>query len=161
MLSNRRSITKSSFKMEIIRKDIDIEAEIHDFDLQKAISVSVNSNSLQDLLIPLIILRESLVDIIEIALNNFSILLKHNREDNISVCSSFSVDNRNFKASISTNSLEFGIYYLLKYYRDTAAEMDHIDLDFEYINDSVITLVIKANESKEISPSEMNKLLGL
>ena len=59
------------------------------------------------------------------------------------------------------NSLEYAIYYLLKYFRDEIGEAKHIDLDFDYRKESIITLTIKADLFKEYSSKELNDILGL
>jgi hypothetical protein len=141
-------------------KKIQLKAELKDFGQQKTISIFVGDAESQQLALLLLLLREKLVDTIEIMLDNFVVYLKLN-DENRSICSLFNLTKKSFKGSISMNTLEYAIYFLLKYFRDEMAPVEHIDLDFEYDNDSIITLVIKVHAYNEISQEEMNKLLGL
>ncbi len=142
-------------------KKIQLKAEIEDFGLQKSITLLVNTAQSKELVIPLLLLREGLVDSLELILDNLSICLKLDNKGNRSLCGFFNIPKKTFRATISMNSLEFAIFYLLKYIRDEIGEVDHIDLDFEYENERIVTIIIKVDSYKEISAEEMNKLLGL
>ncbi|MDX2048320.1 MAG: hypothetical protein SFU87_16135 [Chitinophagaceae bacterium] len=142
-------------------KKIQAKAEIKDFGIQKVITFWVDPNLSKEMVILLLLLRERLVNSLDLIFDNFSIYLKQNNNENKSVCNLFNNNKKIFKGAISINSLEFAISYLLKYYRDEMAEVEHIDLDFDYEKNTIVTLIIKTNLFKDISSDEMNKLLGL
>ncbi len=49
---------------------------------------------------------------------------------------------------MAPNAVQLIIRYLLKYYRDGFAEVDHIDLDFKYQDQREFTIVFKAELSR-------------
>lgn len=140
---------------------IHLKAEIKDFKLHKVIVLMIDSDRTKDILIPFFLLKEKLTNSIEILLDNLSIYLTHDPKRDISACSVLDLKSKVFKASISMDLLDFAITYFLKYYRDELAEVEHIDLDFDYKNESIVTLVLKVDQYRELSSDEMNKLLGL
>ncbi len=142
-------------------KKISLKADVGDYGIQKTITVSVNSASARELIILLSLLRERLTDTLEILLENFSLYLQVNKDENRSVCSFFNMAMGSFKGALSINSIEFALYFLLEYYRDELGGAEHIDLDLDYEKDSIVTLTIKVDAFKEISGEEMNKLLGV
>lgn len=69
-----------------------------------------------------------------------------------------------FKVSLSFNDLQYIASFLLKYYRDTVAPVDHIhiDVDKSIGLESAGTVTISVENSAEpISEDETKKLLGL
>jgi hypothetical protein len=158
---NGRGIAKLTFKMEMKSKKLPLKADARDYGIQKAVVLTFNCLTAKDMIILFMLLKEDLVDSIEILLDNFSLYLRKSNKDNKSVCSIFNIQKKTIKASISFNSLEFVIFFLLKYYRDEMGEVEHIDLDFEFNKDEIVTLTIKVDSFKGISAEEMNRLLGL
>jgi hypothetical protein len=129
-----------------------------DFDSQIVMSIYIDSTMAAELSMQLMLLRERLVSSIELKFDNATIFLKAS-ENNLSKCSLFNAKEKIFKANISINTLEYFMYFLLKYYRDGIAEVQHLDLDFEYNDDKEITLTVIAKNHIVHSKEAMNKLL--
>jgi hypothetical protein len=144
--------------MKIVK--IKTEAQLKDYEFQKVISVLIDYIQTKEVCLSIILLNERLVDNIEISFDNISIFLKLS-SDNESRFSTFDSKKGIFKGTVSKNSLEYIIHFLLKYYRDQFGEAEHIDVDFVNEQNSIVTLTVKVASFKEYSFEEMNKLLGM
>ncbi|MBK7635507.1 MAG: hypothetical protein IPJ13_15450 [Saprospiraceae bacterium] len=103
------------------------------------------------------LLKENLVEVIDIRFENFSIVLKISG-DNYSYSESM---NKNvFKGLISIHNLEYILQYILKFYRDDIAEVEHIDIDFLSSNGKEYTWTIFCNEYIEYTEEEIRRMLG-
>jgi hypothetical protein len=147
--------TNSDDKIKTIR--ISASVETAEYETQKCVTLTVEAGSAKELALAFTLLREKLVSSLEILFDNCSLYLKLNKDPKVSVCTSYSKSH--IKAAISINALGYGLFYLLKYYRDGIGEAEHIDIDFGFNQHTEVTLTIKTEVYKEISAEEMNKLL--
>jgi hypothetical protein len=147
--------------MEMKSKKLPLKADTKDYGIQKTVVLTLNGLTAKDMIILFMLLKEDLADSIEILLDNFSLYLRKSIKRNKSVCSIFNIEKKTLKASISLNSLEFAIFFLLKYCRDETGEVEHIDLDLEFNKGEIVTLTIKVDSFKEIFTEEMNRLLRI
>jgi hypothetical protein len=123
---------------------------IKEFQEQKVLKINASSFSIaKDLIISLILLNENLIDLAALHFTNCSIYLKLNEK--ISSCNSF--NSKAIKLTISKNSLEFFMFYLLKYYRDDISEVSHIDIDFLFNDKEAVTWTIEIDNFNEYSPA--------
>lgn len=134
--------------------------EIRRFEGQQTITILLDNEQSKNEVLLLILLKEKLVEKIEIKFNNLTIYLSINNNETKSTCSFINFNEQKFKGKISMNLLEYAICYLLKYFRDGIAESEHIDLDFDH-KDFIVTLILKIKEFKEYSADEITKLIDL
>lgn len=139
-----------------MRREISAKTRYKDFDSQKSLTVYLDYSLSKELSLNLMTLYQGLVSELEIEISNYSILLKLNNKKQ-SRCLSF--NDKRAELSISRDSLELMINFLLKYYRDNIGEVKHIDLDFEISSQVEFTLTIELDKFKMISNKEMKKLL--
>ena len=139
---------------------IAIKVESKDYGHQKVIKIAIDDSTSQQLCILFLLLKEALVDTLELNFLNFSIFLNLQKK-NSSYFSTVDLKKNIFKGTISLNSLEYILSFLLKYYRDGFAEAEHIDVDFANKGGEEVTLTIKCDSYKEYSSDEVKKILGL
>jgi|GEM_PF-2128394 len=144
----------------MISKRVQLQASIHEEKLEPSIVISVNGDTVRDISLLFILLKEELTESIELILNNITLYLSINKDTVYSSCSYFDVKKKKFKGLISMNMLKYMVLFLLKYYRDEVDEVDHIDLDFQYGNDREVTLTLKLDSFSAMSVDEANKLIG-
>ena len=141
---------------KIIEKNIDFK----DFNQQKTFKIKVDESTSQELTMILLLLREDLAKSVEIKFNNFNFYISLLKKSNLSLYDKLDERNKIFKCQISLNSLEYLLYFLLKYYRDRIGESNHVDIDFLQGKEEC-TLTVECEKFKEYSPEEINKLLGI
>jgi hypothetical protein len=145
----------------MITRKIQVETKAFEYAAQKTIRLLVNASNIKELSMPLVLLKERLADALEISCDGFTFYLRMDLKRNESICTLFDIRKEMFKGSISAVSLEFLLFFLLKYYRDDTAGVDHIDLDFKYEKNVVVTLTVQVENATSISADEVNKLLNL
>jgi hypothetical protein len=131
---------------------------LKNFGTQLTIDTTLDLTVVAELCALLSILREDIVDVIEIQFKNFKIILKKTSKD-FSKCNLCDFKGGIFKGEISMSMLEYLLFFLLKYYKDGIAEAQHIDLDFAY-EQTEVTLTINAKNYILHSPEQIKKLLG-
>jgi len=143
------------------KKEIPIIVDFKDFGQQKALKFNVNSIIAKEFCMMFFLLKENLVKKIELKLKNYIFFVE--TEQDIDIKESFCVIDQNekvFKGTLSANSLDFVIHFLLKYFRDEIGEAEHIDVDFKNQNGGEVTLTIKCDIYREFSSAEIIDLLG-
>lgn len=140
-------------------KQIFLNVDIDSHDQQKVIKINFDRASCQEICLMLCLLREKLVNTIELKFNNFSLFLGI-QNGNQSFYSILDLQKGTFKAAISLNSLEYALYFLLKYYRDGVGEADHIDIDFQNRGGDECTLIFKCDEFTEYTSEEIVKKIN-
>jgi hypothetical protein len=131
---------------------------LKNFGTQLVIDITIDLPVAIELCAQLSILREDIIEVIEIKFDNFRILLKKTSSD-VSKCNLCDFKDGVFKGEISMNMLEYFLFFLLKYYKDGIAEAQHIDLDFVY-DDTEVTLTINVKNYLMHSQAQINKFLG-
>ena len=131
-----------------------------EYDSQKVLKLQVDLDSVQEVLLELILLSESLKNVAELKFAGYTLYLSKSYEAG-SKCNQIDQKKKTAKFSISDNLLETAIHFLLKYYRDKIGEVDHIDLDFCYLGDQLVTLAICAPNANIISPEQLDNILGV
>jgi hypothetical protein len=141
-------------------KQLNTEVAFADYDEQIVLSIRVGIDLSKEISLLLVLLREDLEDGLELKFENYTLFIKKS-PDNTSKCLSINRKKGVFKGLLSMNALEYLLYFLLKYYRDGSAESEHIDIDFELTDNSILTLTVKAEENRYYSSEEMKRMLGL
>ena len=142
------------------QKTIDAKIVKRDFSIQKTFTLKLNLEKAQQMYLSLSLLKEQLVDTLEINFVNYKFFLKSNSRGS-STCNSLNERDSILKLSLSSNLLEYAMIFLLKYYRDGVGESEHIDLDFEYEENMEVTLTIQIDNYFEHSTDTLNELMGL
>lgn len=140
------------------KQNISGSVQTNDFGKQKQIKINIDNSNVFDLCMTLVLLKECLVDKIELNFKNFTFILK-NYQDNYSVYDQLDLIKGHFKGAISSNALEYIIYFLLKYYRDGFSETQHIDIDFINGKREECTLTFMCGKFYEYSEQEIKKIL--
>jgi hypothetical protein len=104
------------------------------------------------------LLKEGLVNAIGLEFNNFLLILKPS-QDNYSYLDSLEIKDNVFKGRISVVSIEYILYFILKYYRDGIAETEHIDIDFINAKGNELTLTINCADFKEYTNEEIRRMI--
>jgi hypothetical protein len=142
----------------MLSRKIDLIVEFKDYGEQKVVAVMVYWSNICELSTLLVLLREELVTVLEIAFRNFTLFLRLSKDES-SVCSLLDLRKRIMEAAISLNSLGYLLYFLLRYYRDGTGPVDHVDLDFDFENEPIVTWTVKVDAFNTMSPEEINKLM--
>lgn len=132
---------------------------VKEFDEQVVLTIKVNSLSARDLCLQLLLLREKLIESLELSFQNFLIVVSLSINENS--CKKLNIHQKVGTFSISVKTLEYWIYFLLKYYRDGKAEARHIDVDFVSSNGVEITITSQVDEYFEYADGEYKKMLDL
>ena len=93
--------------------------------------------------------------------NTITVAFSHVKEKNQSIIER---NGPRFQVGLTKNDIEFISSYLLQYYRDSLAPVDHVDIEVEGLNELARngTLVIKTSNAIEpMSGDEARKILGL
>lgn len=117
--------------MEIIKKaEYNLESNLTDFESQFVCAIKVNHTLVGKIIPDLFLLKEGLVETLSVKLVDCVLFLQKSK-DIESRCTEMNLDAMKFRLFISNNTLEYLLFYLLKYYRDFQAESEHIDIDFQ------------------------------
>lgn len=111
-----------------------------------------------EMTIALVILKEGLVNSIGLKFDNFLLILKPS-QDNYSYFESLELKSSIFKGKISNVSIEYILYFILKYYRDGIADTEHVDVDFINSIGNELTLTINCDDYQEHTNDEIRRLL--
>lgn len=129
---------------------------------QHVITLPLNGETVPELTLMLILLRESLVRALELDFKGISIHLTQAKVGvKESTCLSSEWAKRLVKLSIASDALDYWIVFLLRYYRDGRGEARHVDIDFRCSKKEEVTLTVELDKSRTISNKEMSKLLEL
>ncbi len=125
-------------------------------------SFKIDSRLLAPVLLELALIRESLADrLICLGENGVKVSLHLTRDNEFS---SGHYEKSTADIMLSQRDLEFLSSFLLKYYRDRVAEVDHIDIDI-YRPDSGVeegVFIIQAADSNPgMSGDEARRILGI
>jgi hypothetical protein len=124
-----------------------------------ALALLIGRSALGRFLIELCLLREGLTERLVLTDRNRRLSVAAGA---VSKLGRFKSSEDDFAVSLSAVQLELVCTFLLKYYRDGEAEVDHIDVELDSDEGCGVALVIKAeNAKKPIGGSEAKRLLGL
>lgn len=130
-----------------MRKAIPAKTEYADFGSQIALHVLLNEASSKDLCLALVLLKDRLVDKLDLIFEAFSLRLVIGEELH-SYCQNLRPEHQDAEILIAPKAVQLLIRYLLKYYRDGFAEVDHVDIDFDYQDQRGFTIVFKGELSR-------------
>jgi hypothetical protein len=129
-----------------MRKVIPAKTEYADFGSQIALHVLLNEASSKELCLVLILLKDRLVDGLDLIFEAFSLRLVMGEETR-SYCQNLQPEHQDAEILIAPKAVQLRIRYLLKYHRDGFAEVDHVDIDFDYQDQREFTITFKAELS--------------
>jgi len=141
-----------------IKKKVKTEARIRKFEEQIVIEIKLSDEVVSDLSMMLMLLREDLVNSLDIQFSNLNARFT-NRKGNFSVVRTIELEEKRVECEISRNGIDYILFFLLKYYRDGLGEAQHIDLDFKMNNSSICTFTFICDKFIEITGEELRKLL--
>jgi hypothetical protein len=138
--------------MEI--KKINIVPKIKTYEDQISIAFECKESDIIELCLSLVLLKESLSDVIVFKFHLLVIKMTKN-SSNKSICLNNSIIANELKLSISNANLEYLVIYFLKRLRDGYGESEHIDIDFTSKDNKEVTLTFKLDKYHEISGDEL------
>lgn len=139
--------------------NIDSEITLKNFGNQWQLKLLLDQKVAVQLCMALVLLRERLTNVLGLKFSNFLMVLKPS-QDRYSYSNSESPQNGTFNGEISTDSIDYILHYVLKYYRDGFAEAEHIDIEFSGSNGREFTLTINCSSHTEYSADDIKKMLG-
>ncbi len=140
--------------------NINREVSINDFATEVQLKLSCDREIGSELCMILFLLKERLTGAINVQFKNFSIILKLS-DDRYSHFESINLKEKIFKGRISIDTIDYILYYILKFYRDEIAEAEHIDVYFSDANKEKFVFTLSYEHFHEYSNDEIKKLLDL
>jgi hypothetical protein len=127
-----------------------------EFSDQIQVKIKVDHSDCPLLISSLLLAREKLQEVLILQFGNciFSLKLSSSKS---SVCVKYSKEK--IELLISNNSIGYIISYLLRFFRDSVAPSEHIDIDFEYLENKEFTLTIETDNFVLHDQETMNKFL--
>jgi hypothetical protein len=143
---------------------LSLNVELVRYPQQTAFTISLNRESLRDWCLGLSLLKEDLIETLAVSAERgkrkFEIELLASAGPTVRAQADFSSETTRLK--ITPNHADYLLHFFLKYYRDGAAEVDHVDVEAaspdEGSEGTYITFKVP-DSSPPLSPEEAERRL--
>ncbi len=145
---------------------LSVDIEFSNDPMQPVLKVLVKREAVRDFSLGLCLLQEALVDVLIVADVNskksLKLRLKMRNEDDQR--SQMTVLQETATVDLPATALKYLLYFVLRYYRDGVAEVDHVDLETVGLDTRQVSgyMVVKVDDfAAAVSPEEAARRLSM